>query len=86
MSRALATVRHNGRRPSVAPGTRRHDTQKPPKGGDRLRLRREPQPSPTNCLSPLRGWLFFLHRVPGADAPGYESSAASRLAIPRTPP
>ena len=53
MSHALATVRHDGRRPSVTPGTRRHNTQKPPNGGDRLRLWREPQPSSSDCLFPL---------------------------------
>ena len=55
MSHALATVRHDGRRPSVTPGSGHHNIQKPPKGGDRLRLRREPQPSSSDCLSPLRG-------------------------------
>jgi len=57
MSRALATVRHDGRRPSVTPGCRvSHTTRKPPIGGDRLRLRHQPQLSFSDCLSPLRGF------------------------------
>ena len=55
MSHALATVRHDGRRPSVTPGTGYHNTWKPPKGGDRLRLRRQPQAPSSDYLSPLRG-------------------------------
>ena len=47
--------------------------------GDRLRLRREPQSSFSDCLSPLRGSIYLGPGVPGAHAPGYESVAPSAL-------
>ncbi len=59
MSHALATVRHDGRRPSVTPGYEVFSENQPWRG-DRLRLQRELQPFTTDCLSPLRGLSFFL--------------------------
>ena len=61
MSAPEARQTHSlGREPQ---GTGYHNTRKPPKGGDRLRLRRQLQPPSSVCLSPLRGLRIFFHAV-----------------------
>jgi hypothetical protein len=51
---SLATVRHDGRRPSVTPGTPSTPSSSPG-GATDFCLRREPQVLAFDCLSPLRG-------------------------------
>ena len=77
MSHALATVRHDGRRPSVTPGTgaeksrRSREAAKDKWSDDGSRLTARPQ-----CVASITGSERSLS---WGSAPGYESVAASRL-------
>ena len=57
---SLATVCHDGRRPSVTPGFRAQIDVEPRRGDRLIMLRREPQRLALHFLSPLRGLLVFL--------------------------
>ena len=55
MSHALATVRHDGRRPSVTPGTW-YGKNTQPRSGDRQTDDDGYASRLSRLLSPLRGW------------------------------
>ena len=78
MSHALATVRHDGRRPSVTPGSGQRKNDKP-RSGDRQSVIIGCSSRCSRNLSPLQGWFPENLSYPGADAPGYESDAPSGL-------
>jgi hypothetical protein len=82
MSHALATVRHDGRRPSVTPG---EECQKNPGALKGRKIAAVASAAATIfrlSVAALRLEGIFLCHVPGADAPGYKYAAASRLFKP----
>ena len=79
MSHALATVRHDGRRPSVTPGIRHEKNSLSREAATDNRKTVTAADAAAMIFRPLSGASGLRYPAPGADAPGYGYAAASRL-------